>query len=979
MSAAQLLNPKAESRRRGEALKVNITAGEGLQDVLKSNLGPSGTIKMLVDGAGQIKLTKDGNVLLREMQIQNPTAVMIARAATAQDDICGDGTTSVVLLVGELLKQADRHISEGLHPRIITDGFEIAKSEALKFLDEFKLPREVDRELLLSVARTSLATKLSASLAQSLTADIVDAVLAIYQAPAKPDLHMIEIMTMQHRTASDTQLIRGLALDHGARHPDMPKRVENAYILTLNVSLEYEKSEINSSFFYSSAEQRDKLVESERRFVDAKLKKIVELKKEVCGNDSTKNFVIINQKGIDPLSLDVLAKNGILALRRAKRRNMERLQLVCGGIAQNSVDDLSPEILGWAGLVYEQQLGEEKYTFVEEVKDPKSVTLLIKGPNAHTITQVKDAVRDGLRSVYNMIVDKSVVPGGGAFQVACAAHLKSDSFTKTVKGKAKWGVEAFADALLVIPKTLAANAGLDVQDSLAALQDEQAEGNVVGLDLATGEPMDPTLEGVYDSFRVLRNCIASSASIASNLLLCDELLKARQMENMAPYDDSSDEGEDLEFTETNVLLGYADADSNGEKISRLGGVPEWLEEDSPASAALAKCKVCKDYMILLLQLNAELPERFPGHERRLYVFSCRRKSCRRKEGSIRAVRGVRVAVDAPAVKEDKKKAAAVEEKKVEMPKASTLGLGEALFGAKPASGAKTNPFATGGGGASGGSVNPFAPKGAAAVNPFAPKQETPVVAAVPETTKTQEQTTTEQQQQEQAANDLPKSFAQTLSLNNTQQTGPAPVPSEPWPTDASALPPPYPERWIWDADYETLDPTPSLPPQEIETMDIDTEGAASGSGGKGGEDKDVFESTMDAVFQRFADRVGQNPEQVIRYEFAGQPLLYSKNDAVGKLLHVPAAAANEKVSTTAKGKIPRCANCGAGRVFEVQLTPHAIEELECEEDSMEGMDWGTIIVGVCEKDCSPRGTERGVAGYVEEWAGVQWEELSVKR
>lgn len=416
-----------------------------------------------------------------------------------------------------------------------------------QFLDQFKLPREVDRELLLSVARTSLATKLSASLAQSLTADIVDAVLAIYQPPAKPDLHMIEIMTMQHRTASDTQLIRGLALDHGARHPDMPKRVENAYILTLNVSLEYEKSEINSGFFYSSAEQRDKLVESERRFVDAKLKKIVELKKEVCGNDPTKNFVIINQKGIDPLSLDVLAKNGILALRRAKRRNMERLQLVCGGVAQNSVDDLSPEVLGWAGLVYEQQLGEEKYTFIEEVKDPKSVTLLIKGPNAHTITQLKDAVRDGLRSVYNMIVDKSVVPGGGAFQVACAAHLKSDAFTKTVKGKAKWGVEAFADALLVIPKTLAANAGLDVQDSrkscfsstsfacancsssVAALQDEQAEGNVVGLDLATGEPMDPTLEGVYDSFRVLRNCVASSAGIASNLLLCDELLKARQM------------------------------------------------------------------------------------------------------------------------------------------------------------------------------------------------------------------------------------------------------------------------------------------------------------------------------------------------------------------------------------------------------------------------------------------------------------------
>jgi T-complex protein 1 subunit zeta len=464
-------------------------------------------------------------------QIQNPTAVMIARAATAQDDICGDGTTSVVLMVGELLKQADRYIQEGLHPRIITDGYEIAKTETLKFLDTFKMTRSIDRELLLSVARTSLSTKINAALAEQLTPSIVDAVLAIHRPPAKPDLHMVEIMKMQHRTAADTQLIRGLALDHGARHPDMPKRVENASILTLNVSLEYEKSEINSGFYYNSAEQRDKLVASERKFVDEKLRKIVKLKQQVCGNDPKKGFVVINQKGIDPLSLDVLVKNGILALRRAKRRNMERLQLVCGGSAMNSVDDLDSSVLGWAGLVYEQTLGEEKYTFIEEVKDPKSVTLLIKGPNQHTITQVTDAVRDGLRSVYNTIVDQCVVPGAGAFQIAAAAHL--ESFGKTVKGKAKWGVAAFADALLIIPKTLAANSGLDIQDALAALQDAQREGNVVGLDLTTGLPMDPVQEGVFDGFRVLRNSIASSQGIASNLLLCDELLKARQMGRQA--------------------------------------------------------------------------------------------------------------------------------------------------------------------------------------------------------------------------------------------------------------------------------------------------------------------------------------------------------------------------------------------------------------------------------------------------------------
>ncbi|EXJ57986.1 T-complex protein 1 subunit zeta [Cladophialophora yegresii CBS 114405] len=484
---------------------------------------------MLVDGSGQIKLTKDGAVLLKEMSIQNPTATLIARAATAQDDITGDGTTSVVLMIGELLKQADRYIQEGLHPRVITDGYEIAKTETLKFLDSFKITRDIDRDLLLSIAKTSLSTKINATLAAKLTSSIVDAVLAIQRKPQKPDLHMVEIMKLQHKLASDTTLIRGLVLDHGARHPDMPKRVENAYILTLNVSLEYEKSEINSGFYYSSAEQRDKLVASERRFVDEKLKKIIALKNEVCGSDPKKSFVVINQKGIDPLSLDVLVKNGILALRRAKRRNMERLQLICGGKAQNSVDDLDPSVLGWAGLVYEQTLGEEKYTFVEEVKDPKSVTLLIKGPNQHSITQITDAVRDGLRSVYNAIVDGCVVPGAGSFQIAAAAHLNSEEVRKSVKGKAKWGVAAFADALLIIPKTLATNSGHDIQDALAALQDEHAEGNVVGLDLVTGEPMDPVQEGVFDSFRVLRNSIASSQGIASNLLLCDELLKARQM------------------------------------------------------------------------------------------------------------------------------------------------------------------------------------------------------------------------------------------------------------------------------------------------------------------------------------------------------------------------------------------------------------------------------------------------------------------
>lgn len=367
-------------------------------------------IVRLVSGAGDIKITKDGNVLLHEMQIQHPTASLIARASTAQDDMTGDGTTSTVLVIGELLKQANLYVSEGVHPRVMTEGFEQAKIKALEILDSMKIPIEINKESLLDIAKTSLRTKIHSKIADLLAEICVDAVLAIKKDDKPADLHMIELMEMQHRESGDTTLIKGLVLDHGSRHPDMPKRVTNAYILTCNVSMEYEKSEVNSGFFYKTAEEREKLVLAEREFIDHRVRKVIELKKKLC-DGTDKQFVVINQKGIDPLSLDMLAKEGIMALRRAKRRNMERLALACGGMAMNSFDDLSEECLGYAGLVYEHILGENKYTFVEECKNPQSVTILIKGPNKHTITQIKDAVRDGLRSINNAIGDKAIIPG----------------------------------------------------------------------------------------------------------------------------------------------------------------------------------------------------------------------------------------------------------------------------------------------------------------------------------------------------------------------------------------------------------------------------------------------------------------------------------------------------------------------------------------------------------------------------------------
>uniref|UniRef100_A0A8C9KXC2 Chaperonin containing TCP1 subunit 6B n=1 Tax=Panthera tigris altaica TaxID=74533 RepID=A0A8C9KXC2_PANTA len=465
MAAITAVNSKAEVARARSALAVNICAARGLQDVLRTNLGPKGTMKMLISGAGDIKLTKDGNVLLHEMQIQHPTASLIAKVATAQDDITGDGTTSNVLIIGELLKQADLYISEGLHPRIIAEGFEAAKIKALEVLEKVKINKEMKREVLLDLARTSLQTEVPA---------VVDSVLAIRRLGYPIDLFMIEIMEMKHKSETDTK-------------------------------------EVSSGFFYKSAEEKEKLVKAERKFIEDRVQKIIDLKDKVCG--------------IDPFSLDALAKHGIVALRRAKRRNMERLSLACGGMAVNSLEDLSIHCLGHAGLVHECTLGEEKFTFIEACVNPRSVTLLVKGPNKHTLTQIKDALRDGLRAIKNAIEDGCVVPGAGAVEVAIAEALVN--YKHSVKGRARLGVQAFANALLIIPKVLAQNSGYDLQETLVKVQAEHSESKQpVGIDLNTGEPMLAADAGVWDNYCVKKQLLHSCTVIATNILLVDEIMRA---------------------------------------------------------------------------------------------------------------------------------------------------------------------------------------------------------------------------------------------------------------------------------------------------------------------------------------------------------------------------------------------------------------------------------------------------------------------
>lgn len=424
------------------------------------------------------------------------------------------------------MKQAERYTSEGLHPRLICEGYEIAKDMVLEFLEAFKvaIPNVFeDRELLTNVVRASLRTKLSADVADNMSDAVVNSVMAIASPDEPIDLHMVEIMEMQHKSGSDSKFINGLVLDHGARHPDMPTSLENVHILTCNVSMEYEKTEINASFFYNSAEEREKFVSSERKFTDEKVKQLIEFKRRVCKEGES--FAVMNQKGIDGASLEMLAKEGIFAVRRAKRRNMERLTLACGGSPVNSFDDLEADMLGWAETVKEETLGEDKFTFIEGNKHGKSCTILIRGPNKHTIEQIKDATRDGLRAAKGALEEKVLVPGAGAFEVAAYRMLMRRK--QAVQGRAKLGVEAFANAMLIVPKVLAENSGFDVQDSIIQIEEEQDRSDLpVGLNLNSGDTFLPASEGIWDSYTVKKQTLNLSTILATQLLLVDEVMKA---------------------------------------------------------------------------------------------------------------------------------------------------------------------------------------------------------------------------------------------------------------------------------------------------------------------------------------------------------------------------------------------------------------------------------------------------------------------
>ncbi|KAI4264533.1 MAG: hypothetical protein L6R42_000368 [Xanthoria sp. 1 TBL-2021] len=423
--------------------------------------------------------------------------------------------------------------------------------------------------------------------------------------------------------------------------------------------------------------------------------------------------------------------------------------------------------------------------------------------------------------------------------------------------------------------------------------------------------------------------------------------------------DSDSSGE--EYATTNVMLGYVSERPTDDIFSHLGGTPTWLDDEAP-SASLAACKRCNSVMALILQLNGDLPEYLPNHERKLYVFTCRKKPCRRKPGAIRAIRATKISASAAKPFSHQNPTPMQNESFKSSP--PTPNLGDSIFNTKPTGQANTNtnPFSTSFKSTT--NANPFSSTKADNPTPYGRRVHS--IDPLPTPTTHQD-------------SPLHESFAEKARISSPPFPSSCPRPRSPWPSP-SLHPKSYPSYHL-DADYETLDaPSPQSAPSSS-THNISSTSSDSKDPPATDEDDDPANwlsgpAKADKIFLRFAARLAQNPEQVLRYEWRGQPLLYSKDDEVGKAF--PSASASSTSShRVPQNRIPNCTNCGARRVFEFQLTPHAISELERDEEGLEGMEWGTIVVASCEKDCLERGVEDGKVGWVEEWAGVSWEE-SVK-
>ena len=517
-----LILKEGTQRTRGkDAQRTNIMVARVIAEAVKSTLGPKGMDKMLVDTIGDVVVTNDGATILKEMDVEHPTAKMMVEVAKTQENEVGDGTTTAVVIAGELLKNAEDLLDQDVHPTIIANGYRMAAEKAQEVLEEIAEPIDVkDDEFLKKIAKTAMTGK-GAELSKEYLAElVVKAVRAVAEEENGRyiiDTDDIKLEKKEGSAVEDTELINGIVVDKERVHPGMPRKVKDAKIALINAPLEIEKTEFDAEIRITDPNQLKAFIDEEERMLRDMVEKI----------KSSGASVLFCQKGIDDLAQHYLAKEGLFAVRRVKKSDMEKLAKATGATIVTNIDDLSSKDLGYAGIVEEVKIGDDEMVFVRECKDPKSVTILIRGGTEHIVDEVERALEDCLGVVPAAIHDSKVLAGGGAPEIELALRLRD--YAKTVGGREQLAIEAFADALEVIPRALAENAGLDPIDMVVALRakHEKAEkGFHYGLDVYEGEVKDMLAEGIVEPLSVKSQAIDSASEVAVMILRIDDVIAA---------------------------------------------------------------------------------------------------------------------------------------------------------------------------------------------------------------------------------------------------------------------------------------------------------------------------------------------------------------------------------------------------------------------------------------------------------------------
>jgi thermosome len=516
-----LILKEGTTRQRGrEAQRQNIAAAKIIAEVVKATLGPRGMDKMLVDTIGDITITNDGAKILDEIDIQHPAGKVLVNVAKTQDKEVGDGTTSVVVLAGALLKKAEELMGKNIHPTTITAGYKKALEKAIEVLDKVAVPINIEDEAFLrDVASTSMRSK-SVKFFRDYLADLaVKAVKSIVEerdGKLIADIDNIQVIKKPGKSISETQLIKGLIIDKEVVHPGMPKRVKDAKIALLACPLEIEKTEISAEIRIRDPEQMKAFMEEETNMLRDMVKKV----KDAGAN------VVFCQKGIDDTAQFFLAKEGILAVRRVKKSDMEKLERATGARIVTNLEDIRPEDIGYAELVEERKIGEDRMVFVEGCKNPRSVAILIRGGLERVVDEAERSLHDALCVVADVIKEPRIVYGGGAIEAEIAKELRR--YAAKVGGREQLAIEAFAEALEVIPQTLAENGGHDPVDVLVALRaaHDKPDGLVYGVNVFTGKIDDMAASRVFEPYLVKRHCIASAVEAAITILRIDDVVVA---------------------------------------------------------------------------------------------------------------------------------------------------------------------------------------------------------------------------------------------------------------------------------------------------------------------------------------------------------------------------------------------------------------------------------------------------------------------